>query len=387
MIGARPSLVRAKGSGAVVDAGRSNDDIDLVKLVEQVWQARAWVLGVTAVVMASAALYAFGMAPVVYETRALLLPPSPSALAIHSYAHLTSAVAYPQLHRSLDDAIPSESDLAIPLLTPGQAYQVFLRHLGSTQLRQQFFDAHYQRTVPLTQRSPSALARHWAEMNESMVVTLPSAGSQRATLTWRGEDSDRIAMWANQFVDMAIVAAQQQLQDDLVSELTMRLRSVQVQVDVSRQVGRTQRHAQIARTQEAWQIAHALGLEDPYDMSGVLMIDDTQALSYLQGSKALQAQLTLLRTRELDDPYIEALTPLRLTELLLSSIPVVSHEIGVARVDAAAVVPQFPAAPQRTLIMVSAGILGLILGCFAPLLQAQVRRKPDASEPSPETAR
>src|SRR3546814_8844645 len=121
MIGARPGLVRMKGSRAVVDAGRSSDDIDLVKLVEQLWQARAWVLGVTAAVMASAAIYAFGVAPVIYETRVVLLPPSPAALAIHSYAHLTSAVAYSQAHRSIDGSIPSEQDLAIPLLPPDQA--------------------------------------------------------------------------------------------------------------------------------------------------------------------------------------------------------------------------------------------------------------------------
>src|SRR3546814_340426 len=180
-------------------------------------QARAWVLGVTAAVMASAAIYAFGVAPVIYETRVVLLPPSPAALAIHSYAHLTSAVAYSQAHRSIDGSIPSEQDLAIPLLTPDQAYHVFLRHLGSTQLRRQFFQAHYEQIVPLGQRSSSTLEGQWAALNESVALTLPSAASQQAVLTWHGQDPEKIATWANQFVEMAIEAAQQQLRDDLVS--------------------------------------------------------------------------------------------------------------------------------------------------------------------------
>ncbi|MBO9356974.1 hypothetical protein GG851_23540 [Bordetella petrii] len=351
----------------LASTGQSGDEIDLMQLFKQLWRGRAWVMGVAAVASALAAVYVFGFAPVVYETRVVLLPPSPSDLAAYTHAYLNSEAAY---RHSTQEATPADTNPAISPLTSEQAYRGFLTHLASAQLRERFFDEVYLQAGSSVQSN----AKVFAHMFKAIDLRLPSPGSQETVLTWRGEEPEKIATWANQFVAMAISAAQRQLKDDLVSELATRLRSVRAQMDTERQVGHTERRAQIVRTQEALRMAQALGLDNGFEAQGVLIVDDGNALPYSQGSKALQAKLAALRTRQDDDPWLDALAPLRRTESLLRDVVISVDAIGVAHVDAAAAVPHVPVAPRHALIMSAACVLGLLLGCGVALVRASIEQ-------------
>lgn len=337
-----------------------HDTLDLRTAWQWVWRARRLVVGVTLLALAVSALLVWTLVPVTYETRVELLPPRPADLSAYALVHQLSSVAVSD--GLADQETPHTADV-IPALSVDQVYRVFLRHLTSAQLRDRFVAAHFRPQVATRDTLPSQ-ARLRDRLDESVRIVLPDGRGDRqgrSTLIWRGTDPEQIAFWANTYVAWAMRAAQQELVADLSSEIQMRRHSAQAVVEVLRRSGAIERGFEIARVSDALRLAQAVHLVGP--RQGVwIMESDLHELAYLQGSRALQAQLNVLRARKQDEPYIRELPSVRYRQALLDKLAARSLTMRVATWDARAQAPTVPAGPGRAAMVLSGGVLGLILG-------------------------
>lgn len=357
--------------------GTPSDEIDLRDLILTLWNARILVIITTLVITAAAAVYAFQSTPV-YETQAQTLPPPASGLASYNTAYqMTGPAAEGVAQRArITDAIPT--------LSPGDAYQLFLRHASSVSLRQDFFQDHY---LPLksdeTPASDAERSHLWNQFNSELLITLPRKAEDNNLmhLTLQGDDPQLISDWLNTYLDMAIARTQEEFAENLSSAVHQRRNSLEEQATTLRAGEQRQREHEIARLEEALILAESIGLEDP-PSAGNLITSYSGETTYMRGAKALRSELELLKSRKSDDPFIDELPAIYKRLELLKNIDLSPSHIMVAAIDEPARVPQQPIKPRKALILALGLVLGGMLGIFIALLRQmfQTRPAPEAAD-------
>lgn len=350
----------------------SSDEIDLRELAQKIWASRLLIAVITLIVTCAAAAYAF-LSPSVYETQVQTLPPTPSGLASYNIANQLSGPAIAAITTNTTAAAPGAEN-AVPLLTSEEAYKVFLRHLTSVTLRQQFFNDTY---LPAKSniKDRSTQERLWERFNKELIINPPKKPEDNGLmrLTLEGHSPQTISSWANQYVQMAIDTAQKQLLQNLSSAIRLRLQSTDDQIATLRKIAKMDRQNDIARLKEALALAESISLETPPN-AGNLITSYSGSTMYLRGAKALRAELTLLEKRISDDPYIPELPNLLKKQTLLQSIDLNPQHLSVAIIDQAATVPEDPIKPKKALILALGVILGGILGILIALTQQMFKR-------------
>lgn len=341
-------------------------ELDLHDMACALWRGWRVILGTTVITLLLAALYAFLARPV-YQTSVVFLPPSASGVT-----------HYNLVTQLMGETLPShkpekkEQLRGITPLTPLEAYRVFLRHLASDALRQKFFSEVY---LPAQGRelTESERERLWVELSKELKITLPAREGDATQLTLKGIAPSVISKWANDYAQTAIVAAREELMDDLAAFVEVRSQSNKGQLEALRKVAAENRNNQIRRVADALKIAESVGLENA-SASGNLIIDYKDETMYLRGAKALRAELERLEQRKNDDPYIPELTDLLRVDALLSGINLNAEQLSVATVDRAASVPANPVSPQKPLILILGLVVGLVGGAMLVFLRAGLRR-------------
>ncbi|ULH06469.1 LPS O-antigen chain length determinant protein WzzB [Alcaligenes faecalis] len=348
-----------------------SDEIDLRDLALQLWASRGLIAFAALAVMLCAIVYAFFLAEEVYETRVILLPPKSQHLAAYNLAYQATSGDVELSAGRRHDMARSSNENAIPGVSVETAYAAFQRHLSSMQLREAFFNTHFAADAG---NQPASKERYqlWRSMQEAIRIELPGTvkGSPpgQTTLIWKGRDPNQIAHWANLYIEMVMEAASATLIANLNSELDTRLAAVRVQLSILRQSGLAQQQYQVERLREALKIADMIDLEDRLD-SPKIWTEDLGDLNYVQGSKALKAQLDTLLARDEIDPFLPEITRLLRWQSLLSNLSEQVVDVGVAEWDAKAQVPAVPVTPRRALIVALGLVLGLMIGVFWALIR------------------
>jgi chain length determinant protein (polysaccharide antigen chain regulator) len=342
----------------------STDEIDLRDLIQTLWSSKWTIALFTLIVAAAAAAYAFLSTPI-YETRVQTLPPPPSGLAEYNMANQLSGPAIATLTGNRDNAVPA--------LDPREAYAVFLRHVASVSLRQEFFNDIYLPAQANYDETPANRERLWRRFNKQLTVKLPRKpeDNELMVLTLEGEKPQEIAQWANEYTQMAISAARTQLLDTIKSAINLRISSAEEQIKVLRENARIDRQNRIAQLTEALAVAEATGLETPVNTGSLILSFNNESNDYLRGAKALRAELEQLKNRESDDPFIPKLSELRKIQTLLKAVSLISpQDVSVALIDEIASPPENPTKPRRILILALGVILGGMLGVFIVLTRS-----------------
>ncbi|NYT84326.1 LPS O-antigen chain length determinant protein WzzB [Pollutimonas harenae] len=348
----------------------TSDEIDLRELLLTLWSAKVLIIAVTLLTTCAAAVYVFLSTPI-YEAHVQALPPTQGGLAAYNMANQLSGSAVNALTQQPQQE--QTPDNAIEALSTKDAYKVFLRHADSSSLRQAFF----KNTYLAEYGSPSDEGQRqqlWKDFNKSLNIKRPQKPTDASllTLSWQGADPQLIAQWANQYVNMAISAAQHELLQNLQSAVQLRLDSTQAQIDTLREVALIDQQSNMAQLKEALELAESIGLEDP-PPSGNLITSYTGSTSYLRGAKALRAELALITSRQDHDPYLSELPNLLRTQTLLKSID--THpSVSVATIDESATAPIDPIKPRKALVLVLGVVVGGMLGILAALLRGLFRK-------------
>lgn len=353
----------------------ATDDIDLRQLAYTLWASKRLIACTTVVLTALAAGYAF-LTPATYQTEVITLPPPPSDLASYNMGHQLSGPAIDALTKNNKEERHTTADNAIPALTPDDAYDSFLRIANSMTLRQQFFDEIYL-PYALTQGMPNdaqTKAGLWKRFITQLKITLPKkTDAPLMTLSLKGKEPEIIAEWANRYVDMAAVATKKQLQENLRGAMHVQLSSIEQQIKAMRQSGEADRQNTIAKLKEALALAKAIGMEAP-PSSGNLITSYSGDTMYLRGTKALEAELALIQSRDSNDPYTLGLPNLLKQQTLLKSVNVAPDDLEVVRIDQMATPPEAPIKPKKALIIALGLVLGGMLGAFWALMRHALRK-------------
>lgn len=354
----------------------TTNEIDLHALAHTLWASKYLIGLITLFATCIAAAYAFLSTPL-YEVQVQALPPTQSGLAAYNMANQLSGSATASLTRRKESTLgrqqEEDSDNAIASLSPDDAYKAFLRHVDSNSLRLAFFNTIY---LAQHEETVSAVRRQqlWEKFNRELSIKRPQkpADAQLMILTLQGTDPQAIAERANQYVGMAIHAAQSELLQNLLSAVQLRLNSTQAQIDTLREVAVITSQGEIAQLKEALQLAESIGLQEPPDR-GNLITSYTGSTSYLRGAEALRSELGLMEQRRNYDPYISELPSLLRVQALLSGIDV-QPKLSVATIDQSATAPIAPVEPRKPLILVLGVVMGVILGVLAALAHNLFRK-------------
>jgi len=254
-----------------------------------------------------------------------------------------------------------------------------LQHLRGEELRRKFFEEVVRPTLQATD-DPSTLAQLYRRFDSSIDIILDSGdGSRRATVSVRHADPAVAAKWAAEFVQRAGRAARDEVTAGASKEAFVRARSLQRQIEAYRDNGTRSREDKIARLQEALRIAEAIGLDNPPIIKGSLASEISSRmdgeLTYMRGSKALRAEIAGLEGRASDDPYIDNLRGLQVTQKLYDDISAHQAQIEVYRVDGDAEDPDAPIKPRKVLVMAAAIAGGLFLGVILAMFRFLVLRQ------------
>ncbi|WP_417277375.1 LPS O-antigen chain length determinant protein WzzB [Castellaniella sp.] len=349
-------------------ASLSTDEIDLRELVLTLWRSRLTILATMLVAVLISMGYIFLSTPI-YEAKAQTLPPPANAL-----------VGYNATLQMLDTAQVAATSLtttpySYPKLSAEDAYQIFLQQLQSRSLLQYFFDTTYLPAHPDAKTDEDR--RHLlADLDDSLTIQVPknSLDQNQVTLTLQGDEPQQVADWTNLYLQTASDWARQQLLDTLLRTLQTQTAGTHNQIATLRDVAKIHRQDQIVRLEAALRVAQDIHLADP-PATGNLITSYTGDTLYLRGTKALQAELAVLRARTSDDPYIKELPNLLYAQQLLQKISLDLKNLTAVTIDQLASKPVNPVKPKKALVLAIAVLLGLMLGIFFVLVR-QAWRQP-----------
>lgn len=334
-----------------------DDEIDLIELARTLWSQRVLIGLVTAVVFLCAAAYAY-LAKPVYQVSASVLPPQVSDIAAYNVGR--SQVA------------------GLRLYTVDDVYGVFLRSLNSEALRADFFNTVYL---------PAVNGKGFlADFNKR--VSIKSIDKQRSNekepehwqVTFEHGDAVEAAEWLNRFVAMAGDLALDTIQKDTAGEIFVHAQALERRIDALRQTAAQRRADRIALLEEALKVAESAGMEEAHatlwqTFVGAGRSTDGSAPLYLLGAQSIRAELTVLRKRQSDDPFIPELRSLQERLEFLKGVDVNPENVSVFTFDSPALVPERPVKPKKALILSLGLVLGGMLGVFLALLRNMVSQR------------
>lgn len=334
----------------------ASDEIDLVALLGGLWEQRAVIAILTALVFSITAGYAFLARPY-YESRVGLLPPNVSDIAEYNLGRAESGL------KSLDVQ---------------DVFSIFLRSLNSESLRRAFFDQFY---IP-SQKSGAEIPKDllWEKFSKVLTVVPKKGRPDYWEVRVGGTDSVVAAAWVDAFVSMAAARAEESMRQNISGEVSARVQAIEQQIEVLRTTVKQRREDRIAVLKEALEVADSVGLDTPqgtmwqtFSTNGPSSAFDGSPL-YLRGAKAIRAELEVLTQRRSDDPFIPELRSLQERLQFLKAMDAVPQKTAVFAQDGPTQIPDRPIKPKKTLILALGMVLGVMLGVFVALVRGFWRR-------------
>ena len=407
-----------------------NDEIDLVELFRALWRQKVLIVGITLLVTALAACYAFLATPY-FETRTYLRPVPQS---------------------NLDQL----NETGIYKLTPEEAINRVASGLSSYDNRLDFF-MNNQELFPNIRDDSDRLEQAFAEFNEEsfeMLFPDPKRTDNRSAfvgLKLTYPEGVAGASVVNAFVAFVLDLERREIAEDVESLISNRLASLEMNIEAQRANYNASKEAKIAtllendalkraqlqdelstlrdelktrrtnriqQLNEAISIAESLGIRKP--TSPTAMSDsargNTQVIRtevtnretplYFMGTEALTAErdalvgrksddfiepriaeiqselamlennreVEILRSREGEDLYLSNLAELREEAARLKGIKLDTDRLRIVRLDQPALESSNPVKPKKAMILALGLVLGGMIGVFVALVRSLVNR-------------
>ena len=280
-----------------------------------------------------------------YEAKAYIVPPAQSDIANFNYGRT--------------------NDTELKRYSVEDVYGVFLRSLQGELLRRSFFEEYYLPSLSDADRE-RPLDMLYGEFSRILMVS--GSAANHYVLTVRSGDPAVAKAWAEEYVKRAGAVAKSEMIKNVSEEAEVRARNLAQKINTLRDGGQKVREDLIVQLNEALQVAHQIGLEKPPLISGALSSEVSAGMSgeltYMRGSKALEASIKALEGRKSDDPFIKGLRELQVTYSFYKNLEVEPEAVGVYRLDGPIEFPDEPIGPKKSVVIT----LGLLLGALVGFL-------------------
>jgi len=331
---------------------RRDDEIELFDLVHGIWRQKLWVGLVAAPILAVGVAYALMAAPV-YEAKLIVEPPTQNDIAQLNFGR--------------------GGDSGLSPLTVREVYENHLQALQSEAVRNKFFRDVYLPSLSDERRLGSRDALY---SDFKRVLTVAPAGKESSTryaVTATMHDPEQATKWVVAFNELAAESAKRRVLESNRSDMLIKADNLQSQISGEKNSARKEREDRIAQLKEALVVAKSVGLEKPPLISESLSVQVSAAmggsLTYMRGSKALEAEIATLESRPSDDPFINGLRPRQEKITFYREFKLDPSVIRVFEQDGEVELPDEPIKPKKALII----MLSLVIGLGAGLLTAFVK--------------
>ncbi|VVP78258.1 ECA polysaccharide chain length modulation protein [Pseudomonas fluorescens] len=330
----------------------ASDEIDLTNLFKGLWAQKVFILLCTAIVFLAAAVYAWKATPI-YEARFLVQPPTQNDVANLNYGR--------------------GGDSKLPELTVKDVYDVYRKHLQSESLRLELFRTLYLPTLSEEQRNGPQNAL-FSGFSRSLVVSPTSKDDPtRFTITATVPNPVEAVEWVTGYALKAGDKAKEEVLKNVKADATVKANNLQQEIDTLQISSRNDRADQIVRLSEALIVAKSIGLERPPIIAGKLSAEVSSgmdgALTYMRGSKALEAEIDNLQKRQTDDPFIKKLRAKQESLSFYRTLDIDPASVAVFRQDGVVAVPDQPIKPRKMLILAIGLGFGFAIGIFLALVR------------------
>ncbi|WJD71545.1 Wzz/FepE/Etk N-terminal domain-containing protein [Pseudomonas asiatica] len=324
---------------------RLPDDLDLFQLFHELWKQKILILSCFSLALISAVLYVTLVNPT-YEAKLYTLPPSQNEIEQLNYGR--------------------GGDSGLSYLTTKDVYESFLKNLQSEAVRNNFFKSVYLPSLSESQRSETRDALY-QEFTRKLTVSVAAKDMPiRYAITVQASDPIVTVKWASAYTEMAAERAKREVLNSVRSESTLIANNLEQQIVSAQASARKQRSDQIAQLKEALVVANSIGLEKPPMITGAVTSEASAAmngaLTYMRGSKALEAEIKNLESRESDDPFIRNLRSKQQKISFYRNLRIDPSVVSVYQQDGAVEQPDKPIQPKKALIVGLSAVLGLGLG-------------------------
>jgi chain length determinant protein (polysaccharide antigen chain regulator) len=328
------------------------DEIDLFELMSALWRQKLLIVGIAVLTTLIAVAYAFLSKPV-YEARIFLQPPTLNGIADFNYGRTQEAELTPF---SIKDV-----------------YDVFTRNLQSESLRRTFFVEIYLPSLSESKRSESQDALYSDYLND-LTIGLPTKEQpNRYSVSVQNRDPAQATDWIKAFVTSAGAAAESEMIKNVSREAEVRARNLGQQIATLQESAGKTREDSVTQLREALKVAQAIHLTDPPIISGNISAEVSASmngqLTYMRGTKALDAEIKNLEERKSNDPFIHSLRTLQIKQSFYKGLQVSPDNISVYQVDGSVEQPDRPIKPKKGLIIALGVIFGGGLGLFVALIR------------------
>lgn len=336
-----------------------SDEIDLVELVQGIWRQKLWVVMVAIPVIALGLAYVMLVSPV-YEAKLYIRPPTQNEIAQLNFGRGEGTGLAP--------------------LSAKDVYSIYLKSLQSEAVRDKFFRNAFLPTLTQDERAGSRDALY-TQFNSMLTVALVARDiPDRYVITASLEDPRLAAIWVSNYAEMAADRAKEELLGGTRSDISILADNLEQQIRASLASAANQRADQIAQLNEALRIAKSIGLEKPPIISNTLSSEVSAgmggALTYMRGTKALEAEIANLEARPSNDPYIPNLRERQEKLNFLRNLKIDPSLVAMYQQDGAVSPPDKPVKPRKAIIMAFAVLAGIVIGaCVALGRDRWLRRK------------
>lgn len=410
----------------MIPAPHRSDEIDLTGLAIKIWQRKSWVVCIALMFVAGAMVYV-QLAKPTYRLEGVFRPVLSqqfTKMNLSGVIEMTPEEAMKRFLSSLESRgvrrqlfdRPGIGDKFAPQEENVTADQLFAK-----------FNADLKVAVPVAKKGEVLIsdANYLTFHHENpdygveVVNALMDLANVKSVVELSSEyisiRDQKIAFGETSIANkIALAKEARERQIELLTEQnTLAIKNIQDQLEVAREKGKKARFDRMKSLQESIAIATALKIETPMalgqqdkgqsltDMLSGVAMESGNEVMYLRGVRFLSSELHALQQRENDDfadPAIreleaelellkrnrevevlqmrkddrafimEEIQPLRSDIVALQEASPDFSSMKLVRIDQPAIIPEKPIKPQKILMIVMAGILGVLFGIFTALV-------------------
>lgn len=331
---------------------QNDDEIDLRELWQKLVEGKWIIVTVTLLTTLCAVAYTQLVTPT-YKTSVYLLPP---------------------LLQNIQEF--NQKEFNQKEYSPEGVFARFLANVQSRNLRQRFFEQKQLLSLYTDDKvNFDAFEVFEKKFNQKLIVEKVAKTDPKPytelVFELKNDNPELSARHLNAFVAFITHQTVQELSAEVQSEISNQKKLINEQIDSKKELAEKKRSDRIKRLEESLVIAKKLGIEQ----AQITQSDNKLNMDYNRGSRALEAELSVLKTRESDEPFIDGIRDLQERISYLSNLAIRPDKISVVRIDQEAQVPFEPIKPKSNLIIAVAVVLGLMLGVFVVLVRNVINRR------------
>lgn len=343
----------------------SSDEIDLFEVFENLWKQKLLIGCTVTTFFLASLLYLYKSIPV-YEARAFVQPPVQGSITPLNYGRGPGT--------------------GLEVVSIKYAYERYMMVLRSEALRREMFRDLYLPSLGAAQKSLSQDDLY--ERFNSLLAVVPAnkENPDRYMISVKFSDPSVAVDWLARYVKLAGEQAKEGMIKDMKDEAKAKADNLQRQVHTAQESARKEREDEITHLKEALAIARSIGLDRPAvilgDRSVEISANMEGDLTYMRGSKALEAAIENLERRSSDDPFIADLRKQQAALSFYRTLDINPDVVSLYLQDGTIETPDKAIRPRKLMILglfvAAGGGVGLMLALFRCFIVQRARVRSSA---------